>query len=65
MYIERGFYMNLFNKLVPTLVVDGKTIENQIKELKLLLPKVNEEGKLILEKDIKFLEIGLIGERKI
>lgn len=57
--------MNLFNKLVPTLVVDGKTIENQIKELKLLLPKVNEEGKLILEKDIKFLEIGLLGERKI
>jgi len=62
---ERGFSMNLFNKFVPTVVIDGKSLENQIEELKTLLPKVNEEGKAKLEKDIKFLEIGLSGEKKI
>lgn len=52
-YIERSFCMSIFNKLTPNLIVDGRNIERQLEELKSLLPKVNEEGKRLLEKDLK------------
>lgn len=57
--------MSIFNKLTPNLIVDGRNVERQLEELKSLLPKVNEEGKRLLEKDIKFLEIGIAGEKQI
>ena len=56
--------MSLLKRIKPTLVFDGKHIENQINYLN-NLTNLNEEGELLREKELKFLSIGLYGENQI
>ncbi len=56
--------MSLLKRIKPTLVFDGKHIENQINCLN-NLTNLNEEGEMLREKELKFLSIGLYGENQI
>ncbi|MDD4370931.1 MAG: NERD domain-containing protein [Anaerostipes sp.] len=61
-----GERFNFLNRLKePVVLKDDHDTEKQLDELKALLPRVNEEGREIIEKDIKKLEYGIVGEKQI
>jgi hypothetical protein len=61
-----GERFNFLNRLKePVVLKDDHDTEKQLNELKALLPRVNEEGREIIEKDIKKLEYGIVGEKQI
>ncbi|SFC01604.1 Nuclease-related domain-containing protein [Alkalibacterium subtropicum] len=58
--------MSLFSKMKePVFLKENSNAEEQLKMLKSLEPTLNAEGVKILKQDIKNLEYGIIGEKKI
>lgn len=58
--------MKLFNKMKePIFLKESSNMYDQLQELKLIEPRLNEEGKKLIQQDIRLLEYGLIGEKNI
>ena len=58
--------MGIFDKLKePVIYKEDSTAIGQIEILKNLMPRLNQEGKELLEKDIRILEYGIQGENSI
>ncbi|MDN6423516.1 MAG: NERD domain-containing protein [Tetragenococcus koreensis] len=58
--------MGLFNKLTgPVFLKESYNAEVQLKKLKALEEKLDEKGKDIVRRDIKYLEYGIAGEKNI
>lgn len=58
--------MGLFDQIrEPVFLRQSDRAEKQIEMLKVLRPSLNEEGQLMLEKDIRCLEYGIQGENNI
>lgn len=58
--------MGLFDKVKePVFLKSGSKAEQQILKLKEIEPLLNEEGKKIINQDIKYLEYGIAGENSI
>lgn len=58
--------MSLFNKMnEPVFLKESSTTEIQLQKLKELKGKLNENGQKIIDKDIKCLEYGILGENNI
>lgn len=58
--------MNLFNKMSePIFLKESSTAKSQLENLKELRNKLNEDGQKIIDKDIKALEYGILGEANI
>lgn len=58
--------MGLFNNMrEPVFLKESNNAQNQLAELKKLRSSLNEEGKMIIDKEIKQLEYGIIGEQNI
>ena len=58
--------MGLFNKVKePIFLKESSTAEEQIRKLRKLEAELNEEGKAIIEQDIRYLEYGIVGEKNI
>ncbi|MEG2917831.1 MAG: HRDC domain-containing protein [Clostridium sp.] len=58
--------MGLFDKIKePVFLKSGNQAENQIMKLKEIELLLNEEGKKIINQDIKYLEYGIAGEKSI
>lgn len=57
--------MVLFTKKEPILEYSGNSLENIISQLNDLKPKLNAEGQRIIEEDIKFFNIGYLGEKQL
>lgn len=58
--------MGLFNRVKePIFLKESSTAEEQIRKLRKLEAEINEEGKAIIEQDIKYLEYGIVGEKNI
>lgn len=58
--------MKLFNKMKePIFLKESSNMYDHLQELKLIEPRLNEEGKKLIQQDIRLLEFGLIGEKNI
>lgn len=58
--------MGIFNKLKePIFLKTSSNTEKQLEKLKSIEPLLNQEGQKILRQDVKFLEYGIKGEKKI
>lgn len=58
--------MGIFTKMKePVFLRESNNAEMQLKALKLLEPELNQEGRELLTQDIKKLEYGIAGEKKI
>lgn len=58
--------MGLFNEIGdPVFLKSGNSLELQLEQLRSYRSKLNSEGKKVLDRDIKFLEYGIIGEKAI
>ncbi|MBR5303888.1 MAG: NERD domain-containing protein [Candidatus Gastranaerophilales bacterium] len=58
--------MNFFNvEKEPTFLKENSSAVEQIEKLKELYENVNDEGKTIIDNDIKLLEAGIYGENQI
>lgn len=57
--------MGIFTKKEPILEYFGNSLEREISELNNLKAKLNDEGKKIIDNDIRLFNIGYIGEKQI
>lgn len=58
--------MGIFDKMrEPVFLKESSDAELQLKRLKEIEPKLNDEGKAKIKQDIKYLEYGIIGENNI
>lgn len=58
--------MGLFSKInEPVFLKESSNAEEQLKKLTDLEPLLNDEGQAIIRQDIKNLEYGIVGEKKI
>lgn len=58
--------MGIFSKMKePVFLRESNNAEMQLNALKLLEPELNQEGRELLTQDIKKLEYGIAGEKKI
>ena len=57
--------MGLFQRIEPTFIKESSNLEDQIEKLREILPKASPSVQKAIEKDLKILEAGLAGEKKI
>ncbi len=53
------------NKKGPVFLKEDSQAEKQLQLLKEMEPELNEEGRTLLEQDIRYLEYGIAGERNV
>lgn len=58
--------MGFFTKMrEPVFLRESSRLEERLEELRALEPLLNEEGRLKLRQDMRYVEAGIVGERNI